>query len=111
MQSMYQALPVLLCHSIGPFNGVARSISLLRGGILTMAGIAHVGAPQLARGRAPLDLMRAWGARILIVTADQHDRVTAAGAALARTTVFTSGLDAAELTVDVAGRSEDRSPR
>jgi len=76
-----------------------------------MAEIVHVDAPQLARGRALLDLMRAWGARILTVPADQHDRVTAASQALAHTTVFTFGLALAELTVDVAGCPDDRSPR
>ncbi len=54
------------------------------------------------RGRALLDLIGTWGARIVVVTADQHDRLAAASQALTHATVLAFGLALAELQVDVA---------
>lgn len=55
-----------------------------------------------ARCSALLDLMQAWGARIVAVTADQHDRLAAAGQALTHAAVLAFGMALADLQVDVA---------
>ncbi len=54
------------------------------------------------RGRVLLDWMRGWGASVVTVTADQHDRVAAASLALTHATVLAFGIALDELEVDVA---------
>jgi 4-amino-4-deoxyprephenate dehydrogenase len=54
------------------------------------------------RGRALRDLIEHWGARVVTVTADQHDRVTAAAQVLTHAAVIGFGAALAELDVDIA---------
>ena len=54
------------------------------------------------RGRALRDLIEQWGARVVTVTADQHDRVAAAAQALTHAAVIAFGAALAELDVDIA---------
>lgn len=54
------------------------------------------------RGRALHDLIEQWGARVVSVTADQHDRLAAAAQALTHAAVIAFGAALAELDVDIA---------
>jgi 4-amino-4-deoxyprephenate dehydrogenase len=54
------------------------------------------------RGRALLDLIEQWGARVVTVTADRHDRVTAAAQVLTHAAVIAFGAALAELDIDIA---------
>jgi prephenate dehydrogenase len=54
------------------------------------------------RGRLLLDCVREWGAQVVTVTADQHDRVAAASQALTHATVLAFGIALDELEIDVA---------
>jgi prephenate dehydrogenase len=54
------------------------------------------------RGRALRDLIEQWGARVVTVTADQHDRVAAAAQVLTHAAVIAFGAALAELDVDIA---------
>jgi prephenate dehydrogenase len=54
------------------------------------------------RGRALADLIEQWGARVVNVTADQHDRVAAAAQALTHAAVIAFGAALTELDVDIA---------
>ena len=54
------------------------------------------------RGRALLDLIEQWGARVVTVTADQHDRLAAAAQALTHAAVIAFGAALTELDVDIA---------
>jgi 4-amino-4-deoxyprephenate dehydrogenase len=53
------------------------------------------------RGRALRDLIEQWGARLVTVTADQHDRMSAASQALTHAAVLAFGAALAELKVDI----------
>ena len=55
-----------------------------------------------ARGRAPARPDRQRGARVVTVTADQHDRMAAATQALTHAAVIAFGAALAELDVDIA---------
>ena len=48
------------------------------------------------------DLIEQWGARVVTVTADQHDRVSAASQALTHAAVIAFGAALTELDVDIA---------
>ncbi len=54
------------------------------------------------RGRALRGLIEHWGARVVNVTADQHDRVAAAAQALTHAAVIAFGAALTELDVDIA---------
>src|ERR1700736_5940113 len=64
--------------------------------------VASVVVRDGRRGRALRDLIEQWGARVVTVTADQHDRVTAAAQALTHAAVIAFGVALAELDVDIA---------
>ncbi|MCV7217574.1 prephenate dehydrogenase [Mycobacterium crocinum] len=53
------------------------------------------------RSRALRDLIEQWGARVVPVTADQHDRVSAASQALTHAAVIAFGAALTELDVDI----------
>jgi prephenate dehydrogenase len=64
--------------------------------------VASVVVRDGQRGRALRDLIEQWGARVVTVTADQHDRVAAAAQALTHAAVIAFGAALAELDVDIA---------
>jgi 4-amino-4-deoxyprephenate dehydrogenase len=64
--------------------------------------VASVVVRDGQRGRALRELIEQWGARVVIVTADQHDRVAAAAQALTHAAVIAFGAALAELDVDIA---------
>ena len=64
--------------------------------------VASVVVRDGRRGRALRDLIEQWGARVVTVTADQHDRVAAAAQALTHAAVIAFGAALAELDVDIA---------
>jgi len=64
--------------------------------------VASVVVRDGQRGRALCDLIEQWGARVVTVTADQHDRVSAASQALTHAAVIAFGAALAELDVDMA---------
>ena len=64
--------------------------------------VASVVVRDGRRGRALCDLIEQWGARVVTVTADQHDRLAAAAQALTHTAVLAFGAALAELDVDIA---------
>jgi len=64
--------------------------------------VASVVVRDGQRGRALCDLIEQWGARVVTVTADQHDRVAAAAQALTHAAVIAFGAALAELDVDIA---------
>jgi prephenate dehydrogenase len=64
--------------------------------------VASVVVRDGRRGRALHDLIEQWGARVVNVTADQHDRVAAAAQALTHAAVIAFGAALAELDVDIA---------
>ena len=64
--------------------------------------VASVVVRDGRRGRALHDLIEDWGARVVTVTADQHDRVAAAAQALTHAAVIAFGAALTELNVDIA---------
>ncbi len=64
--------------------------------------VASVVVRDGQRGRALRDLIEQWGARVVNVTADQHDRVAAAAQALTHAAVIAFGAALIELEVDIA---------
>jgi 4-amino-4-deoxyprephenate dehydrogenase len=64
--------------------------------------VASVVVRNGPRGRALRDLIEQWGARVVTVTADQHDRVAAASQVLTHAAVIAFGAALAELDVDIA---------
>jgi prephenate dehydrogenase len=64
--------------------------------------VASVVVRDGQRGRALHDLIEQWGARMVPVTADLHDRVSAASQALTHATVIAFGAALAELGVGIA---------
>lgn len=63
--------------------------------------VASVVVRDGRRGRALRDLIEQWGARVVTVTADQHDRVAAAAQVLTHAAVIAFGAALAELDVDI----------
>ena len=64
--------------------------------------VASVVVRDGRRGRALHNLIEEWGARVENVTADQHDRLSAATQALTHAAVIAFGAALAELNVDIA---------
>ena len=85
-------------------SGEALSLNPMFAPSLGFAGhpVASVIVRNGPRGRALRDLIEQWGARVVTVTADQHDRVAAAAQALTHAAVIAFGAALAELDVDIA---------
>lgn len=64
--------------------------------------VASVVVRDGRRGRALTELIEQWGARVVYVSADQHDRLAAATQALTHAAVIGFGAALAELDVDIA---------
>lgn len=64
--------------------------------------VASVVVRDGRRGRALRDLIEQWGARVVTVTADQHDRTAAAAQVLTHAAVIAFGAALAELDIDIA---------
>jgi len=93
-------------HAAAMIAGEAQALSLnpMFAPSLGFAGhpVASVVVRDGQRVRALLDLIEQWGARVVTVTADQHDRVAAAAQALTHAAVIAFGAALAELDVDIA---------
>jgi len=93
-------------HAAAMIAGEAEALSLnpMFAPALGFAGhpVASVVVRDGQRGRALCDLIEQWGARVVTVTADQHDRVSAASQALTHAAVIAFGAALAELDVDIA---------
>ncbi|HTH91824.1 prephenate dehydrogenase [Mycobacterium sp.] len=93
-------------HAAAMIAGEAEALSLnpMFAPALGFAGhpVASVVVRDGQRGRALCDLIEQWGARVVTVTADQHDRVSAASQALTHAAVIAFGAALAELDVDMA---------
>ena len=93
-------------HAAAMIAGEAQALSLnpMFAPALGFAGhpVASVVVRDGQRGRALCDLIEQWGARVVTVTADQHDRVSAASQALTHAAVIAFGAALAELDVDMA---------
>ena len=93
-------------HAAAMIAGEAEALSLnpMFAPALGFAGhpVASVVVRDGQRGRALCDLIEQWGARVVNVTADQHDRVAAAAQALTHAAVIAFGAALAELDVDIA---------
>ena len=93
-------------HAAAMVAGEAEALSLnpMFAPSLGFAGhpVASVVVRDGQRGRALRDLIEQWGARVVTVTADQHDRVAAAAQALTHAAVIAFGAALAELDVDIA---------
>lgn len=72
--------------------------------------VAAVVVNDGTRVRALLQLIRAQGARIIELSAEQHDRVTAATQALTHAAVLASGLALADVGVEIGQLSALASP-
>jgi prephenate dehydrogenase len=85
-------------------GGEALSLNPMFAPSLGFAGhpVASVVVRNGWRGRALRDLIEQWGARVVTVTADQHDRVAAAAQVLTHAAVIAFGAALAELDVDIA---------
>ena len=84
--------------------GEALSLNPMFAPSLGFAGhpVASVVVRNGQRGRALRHLIEQWGARVVTVTADQHDRVAAAAQALTHAAVIAFGAALTELDVDIA---------
>lgn len=84
-------------------SGEALSLNPMFAPSLGFAGhpVASVIVRNGPRGRALRDLIEQWGARLVTVTADQHDRMSAASQALTHAAVLAFGAALAELKVDI----------
>ena len=93
-------------HAAAMIAGDAEALSLnpMFAPALGFAGhpVASVVVRDGQRGRALCDLIEQWGARVVNVTADQHDRLAAAAQALTHAAVIAFGAALAELDVDIA---------
>jgi prephenate dehydrogenase len=93
-------------HAAAMIAGEAEALSLnpMFAPSLGFAGhaVASVVVRDGQRGRALHDLIEQWGARVETVTADQHDRVSAASQALTHAAVIAFGAALTELDVDIA---------
>jgi prephenate dehydrogenase len=93
-------------HAAVMIAGEAEALSLnpMFAPSLGFAGhpVASVVVRDGQRGRALCDLIEQWGARVVNVTADQHDRLAAAAQALTHAAVIAFGAALAELDVDIA---------
>ena len=93
-------------HAAAMIAGEAEALSLnpMFAPALGFAGhpVASVVVRDGQRGRALCDLIEQWGARVVTVTADQHDRVAAAAQALTHAAVIAFGAALTELDVDIA---------
>jgi len=93
-------------HAAAVITGTAEALSLnpMFAPSLGFAGqaVASVVVRDGQRGRALRDLIEQWGARVVTVTADQHDRVSAASQALTHAAVIAFGAALIELDVDIA---------
>jgi prephenate dehydrogenase len=93
-------------HAAAMIAGEAQALSLnpMFAPSLGFAGhpVASVVVRDGQRVRALLDLIEQWGARVVTVTADQHDRVAAAAQALTHAAVIAFGAALTELDVDFA---------
>jgi prephenate dehydrogenase len=85
-------------------SGEALSLNPMFAPSLGFAGhpVASVVVRNGRRGRALRALIEQWGARVVTVTADQHDRVAAAAQALTHAAVIAFGAALTELDVDFA---------
>jgi len=85
-------------------SGEALSLNPMFAPSLGFAGhpVASVVVRNGWRGRALRGLIEQWGARVVTVTADQHDRLAAAAQALTHAAVIGFGAALAELDVDIA---------
>lgn len=97
---------VAALHAAATVTGSTEALSLnpMFAPSLGFAGhsVASVVVRDGRRGRALHDLIEQWGARVVTVTADQHDRVAAAAQALTHASVLAFGAALAELDVDIA---------
>jgi prephenate dehydrogenase len=93
-------------HAAAMIAGQAEALSLnpMFAPSLGFAGhpVASVVVRDGRRGRALAELIEQWGARVVNVTADQHDRLAAAAQALTHAAVIAFGAALAELDVDIA---------
>jgi len=64
--------------------------------------VASVTVRDGRRSRALHNLIEQWGARVVPVTADQHDRISAASQALTHAAVIAFGVALTELDIDIA---------
>jgi 4-amino-4-deoxyprephenate dehydrogenase len=97
-------VPALRAAAIAAGEAEALSLNPMFAPSLGFAGhpVASVVVLDGQRGRALQDLIEQWGARVVTVTADQHDRVAAAAQALTHAAVIAFGAALAELDVDIA---------
>ena len=97
-------VPALRAAAMIAGRGEALSLNPMFAPSLGFAGhpVASVVVRDGRRGRALRDLIEQWGARVVTVTADQHDRVAAAAQALTHAAVIAFGAALAELDVDIA---------
>jgi prephenate dehydrogenase len=94
-------------------GGEALSLNPMFAPSLGFAGhpVASVIVRDGKRGRVLRNLIEQWGARVVTVTADQHDRTTAAAQVLTHAAVIAFGAALAELDVDIADLDWRASPR
>jgi prephenate dehydrogenase len=101
-------------HAAALIAGQAEALSLnpMFAPSLGFAGhaVASVVVRDGRRGRALHDLIGHWGARVVNVTADQHDRLAAATQALTHAAVIAFGAALAELDVDIADLDQIAPP-
>lgn len=101
-------------HAAAMIAGEAEALSLnpMFAPSLGFAGhpVASVVVRDGRRGRALRDLIEHWGARVVTVTADQHDRLAAAAQALTHAAVIAFGVALAELDVDIADLDQIAPP-
>ena len=97
-------VPALRAAAMVAGEAEALSLNPMFAPSLGFAGhpVASVVVRDGRRGRALRDLIEQWGARVVTVTADQHDRVAAAAQALTHAAVIAFGAALAELDVDIA---------
>jgi prephenate dehydrogenase len=104
--SSVKSTVVRALHEVTTIAGKAEALSLnpMFAPALGFAGhpVASVIVRDGRRGRALCDLIEEWGARVVDVTADQHDRLAAAAQALTHAAVIAFGAALAELDVDIA---------
>lgn len=97
-------VPALRAAALIAGEAEALSLNPMFAPSLGFAGhpVASVVVRDGRRGRALHDLIEQWGARVVTVTADQHDRVAAAAQVLTHAAVIAFGAALAELDVDIA---------
>jgi 4-amino-4-deoxyprephenate dehydrogenase len=85
-------------------SGEALSLNPMFAPSLGFAGhpVASVIVRNGKRGRAMRALIEQWGARVVTLTADQHDRLAAASQVLTHAAVLAFGAALAELDVDIS---------